>query len=301
LVVKPANRAYAVEVEAVQRLSPSFTRVIVTSDDFADLGCDGPDQRIKVVLPLPETGLRSFPVGHDWYEKWRLLPDADRNPIRTYAIRRADRATRRRVVDFVAHGDVGPASRWAATARVGDQLTVIAPDATSDEDAGGHEWNPGRATSLLIAGDETAVPAIAAILESLPAPARGTAFVEVPYEGDALALDKPAGIDLVWLPRAPTGASYGERLTAAVRAWAIGRARPGPKPAPTATATDDLDAEPDLLWDVPEPPEGEGLYAWLAGEAGAITGLRRFLVRDLGIDRSRVAFMGYWKLGRAEN
>jgi NADPH-dependent ferric siderophore reductase len=55
-----------------------------------------------------------------------------------------------------------------------------------------------------------------------------------------------------------------------------------------------------VLWEVPDAPADAGLYAWLAGEAGVITGLRRHLVRDLGIERSRVAFMGYWKAGRAE-
>jgi NADPH-dependent ferric siderophore reductase len=55
----------------------------------------------------------------------------------------------------------------------------------------------------------------------------------------------------------------------------------------------------DVLWDVPEAPTGSHLYAWMAGEAGAITGIRRYLVRDVGIDRGQIAFMGYWKRGRA--
>jgi NADPH-dependent ferric siderophore reductase len=43
-----------------------------------------------------------------------------------------------------------------------------------------------------------------------------------------------------------------------------------------------------------------GIYAWLAGEAGVIRALRRHLVSERGIDRRTVAFMGYWRIGRAE-
>ena len=56
-----------------------------------------------------------------------------------------------------------------------------------------------------------------------------------------------------------------------------------------------------LLWDSPDAPANGGFYAWLAGEAGAIKALRRFLVTDTGVDRTRVAFMGYWRMGRSES
>jgi NADPH-dependent ferric siderophore reductase len=107
---------------------------------------------------------------------------------------------------------------------------------------------------------------------------------------------------LTWLPRdAGAGAEqYGSLLGAAVRDWAGSWVAAHEA---ERTGADDalLNPESEVLWEVPAAREDAGLYAWLAGEAGAITGLRRHLVRELGIDRSRVAFMGYWKLGRAEN
>jgi NADPH-dependent ferric siderophore reductase len=266
--------------------------VTLRSEELADLGRPGPDQRIKLVFPLPGTGLSTFPRGEDWYGVWRGLPDERRNPIRTYTIRDADRAARRLVVDFAAHGETGPASRWVTHARTGDELLVLGPDASSDVDSGGFEWRPGAARTLLLAGDETATPAICAILESLPADARGAAFLEVPTADDALALRTPVGIEVAWLAR--DGAGYGDRLEQAVRSWASARA------TGHAAAEVALDEESEILWDVPTGPD-EGLYAWLAGESGAITRLRRYLVGELGIERSRVAFMGYWRLGRAEN
>ena len=285
-------RSFAVRVDRIDRLSPNFLRVTLASAELADLGRPGPDQRIKLVFPLPDTGFSTFPQCEDWYGAWRGLPDECRNPIRTYTIRDADPDARRLVVDFVAHGETGPASRWVTHARPGDELVVLGPDASSDVDSSGYEWRPGAARTLLLAGDETATPAVCAILESLPADAAGAVFLEVPTVEDALPVRAPAGVRVSWLAR--DGAHYGARLSHAVTSWA-GAWATGP-----GTTDIPLDEEREILWEVPTGPD-EGLYAWLAGESGAITRLRRHLVGELGIDRSRVAFMGYWRFGRAEN
>ena len=51
----------------------------------------------------------------------------------------------------------------------------------------------------------------------------------------------------------------------------------------------------------PDKPAGAmPFYAWIAGEAGVVKEMRRYLVRDVGIDRKQVAFMGYWRQGKAE-
>jgi NADPH-dependent ferric siderophore reductase len=72
-------------------------------------------------------------------------------------------------------------------------------------------------------------------------------------------------------------------------------------PAVALAAAEQADLPDIPLWDVPEGHSLDGdCYAWLAGEASAITALRRFLVREAGLDRRQVAFMGYWRLGRAE-
>lgn len=284
-----------VRVARTMRVSPNFVRIAFTGDDLARLGWDGPDQRIKLVLPLPDGRLPRLPEGDDWYARWRALPDADRPPLRTYTIRGADPGARELVVDFVIHGDEGPASRWAARAEVGDEIVALVPDGTKG-DAGGWEWRPGGADTVLLAGDETAVPAIAAILESLDPGARGSVFIEVPTAADELPLVHPTGVTVDWLPRDGAAAS-GSRLEDAVREWAAGALRSGGAPDGVVVEEDDE----DILWEVPATPDGAGLSAWLAGEAGAITRIRRHLVAERGVDRSRVAFMGYWKLGRAES
>ena len=81
----------------------------------------------------------------------------------------------------------------------------------------------------------------------------------------------------------------------------------GSHPRARASEVEEVDVDTDILWEVPRTAKGGAalksarLYAWLAGEAGAIKALRRHLVSERGVDRRAVAFMGYWRLGRAEN
>jgi NADPH-dependent ferric siderophore reductase len=289
---------FPVRVRAVRPLGASFVRVTFGGPDLGGFADHGDDQRIKLILPVHGRPLPAFPPGVDWYAAWRGWPAADRPPMRTYTVRAVRPGDRELDVDLVRHGDAGPASRWAGTAAAGDAALVIGPNAAHPGPTRAAAWNPppGR-PYLLLGGDETAVPAAAAILERLPADARGVAVLEVPVAGDVLDLAAPAGVAVRWLVRGDR--PHGAALTAAVRSAAAalttGPTGPG---GPGGGGEDDADGE---LRDVPEGTGAGGGYAWLAGEAGCIAGLRRHLVRDLGLDRGTVAFMGYWRRGRAES
>ncbi|WP_422769526.1 siderophore-interacting protein [Plantactinospora sp. WMMC1484] len=290
-------RHFAVAVRALTRLSPSFLRVTFTGDDLDAFADGGRDQRIKLVLPAADGGLDHLPTGPDWYARWRELAERQQPPIRTYTVR-AVRQHRREVdVDMVRHGDGGPATRWANRAAVGDRIVLIGPNARYAGDTGGVEFHPHHGDApLLLAGDETAVPAIASILGGLPAGARGTAFLEVPHVEDVLDLAAPPGVTVTWLAR--DGAAPGTHLVPAVVA-AAGELAPAGRPAPQAL--EEVDVDTAILWEVPDPSTtATGPYAWLAGEAGVVKTLRRHLVADRGWDRHLVAFMGYWRIGRAE-
>jgi NADPH-dependent ferric siderophore reductase len=296
-----------IEVVAVERLSPSFVRVEFGSPALADLGVDGPlyDQRIKLIFPAADGRLPSFEgADESWFDWWLDRPEAERGAMRTYTVRalRGSGADTRLVVDFVVHGagdESGPGGDWGANAEVGQRLITMAP--RRGIPFGGIEFAPGTAKRLLIVGDETAVPAVASILECLPPSARGAAFLEVPYAADVLTLRHPIGVEVHWLPR--DGAARGEAIHAAVLEHMGGE--------PVTPVVDEVD--PDL-WETPTfSSSGEDvdaavravghdlddLYAWIAGESSMVTGLRRALVRDLGVDRHQVAFMGYWRLGVA--
>lgn len=297
-------RIFDVRVSRIQDISPSFRRITFTGDDLDHCADNGYDQRIKLFLPLP-CGYDHLPRGAQWYPRWRELPDDLRHPVRTYTVRAVRQHLREIDVDLVLHGDAGPASRWAVHTEVGAPLAILGPDAHHGGPAGGIDFvPPPHADRLLIAGDETAVPAIAAILERLPRSARGEALLEVPCSGDRLPLDAPAGVAVRWLPR--DGAPHGSRLVPAVQAACV-RLVPCEAPRPEGVEPEDVDIDAGLLWEVPvdyatnEPlRQSAALYAWLAGEAGAIKTLRRHLVTGCGVDRKAVAFMGYWREGRAE-
>ncbi len=315
---RPAYRPFAVEVAGIRVLGPSFRRVTLTGPDLRWFGTHGHDQRVKLLLPLADGHLTD--VGQEdeetilagtWYERWRQTPEELRSPFRTYTVRAVRPAAREVDIDMVLHGDVGPASRWLTRAQVGDRLVLVGPDTRSRDHAIGADWAPGTATELLLAGDETAAPAICSILEGLPSGRRATAFVEVPEAGDVLDVTLPPGAELTWLVRG--GRAHGEELLPAVRAWVAGHAAVvDDARAVVRQALEDVDVDTQLLWDSPvlqiQPIDscgrgercGSDFYAWFAGEAAVIKTLRRLLVSEAGVCRRRVAFMGYWRQGRAE-
>lgn len=286
----------------VNRISPSFVRITFTGPEIAELATPGAiwDLRIKLIFPAVGKPLPVVPTAEGWYAGWTALPDTDRGSMRTYSIRdlRVEADHTEVDIDFVLHlapGLTGPASSWANAAAPGDELLIAGP--RRGYDWGGIEYHPGEATTILLAGDETAAPAIARTLEDSPADARGIAFIEVPDAADALPINAPAGIEVRWLPRG--AAPHGSLLIPTVLGF-LGSAPDGP--------VADVETE-DLVWETPtysglgeaiEPrkPHGER-YFWIAGESAVVTTLRRNLVKDLGIDRAQVAFMGYWRIGVA--
>ncbi|GIF21850.1 NADPH-dependent ferric siderophore reductase [Actinoplanes tereljensis] len=292
-------RFFSTEVRAVQRLSPSFVRVTFTGDDLDRFADNGFDQRIKLIPPLPGTGHEHLPTGEDWYTQWRELDDERRNPIRTYTIRAVRPELREIDVDMVLHGVHGPASRWVVEAVPGSTMFIMGPNADHDGVHGGIDFHPpAHAECILLGGDETAVPAISSILAGLPADATGEALLEVPDSGDVLDLVAPAGVRVTWLGR--DGAAHGAKLIPAMHA-AVRRLLGDDFLKTQATDLEDVDVDEELLWEVPEQvADVSKFYAWLAGEAAVIKTLRRHLVSECGVDRRSVAFMGYWRLGRAE-
>ena len=289
-------------VLAVERVSPTFARITFGGDALDDFGTPGGvfDQRIKLIFPAPGRPLPVIPEG-DWYQSWLAIPEDERGSMRTYSIRSlaVDDGETSVVIDFVLHlepGLTGPAATWASTAAAGDELLVIGP--RRGREGGGIEYSPGDAREILLAGDETAAPAIARILEDAAPSLQGSVFIEVPHADDILPIAAPAGVSVNWLPR--SGLSHGEVLIPAVLAH-LGD-------VVEKIEIEDADTE-NPLWETPHYSElGERVeaevnhadrYFWIAGESGVVTTLRRHLVKDLGIDRAQVAFMGYWRKGVA--
>ncbi|MGW9021979.1 siderophore-interacting protein [Leucobacter chromiiresistens] len=323
-----AYRLFDVVVTEVHRPSPGFVRVVLTGPGLERFRFIGTDQRVKILLPNDRGVIPPLGDGDGWYQAWCALADEDRPPMRTYTPRafHRDAAGARLTVDFARHAaDPGPASAWAEQAVVGDAMAILGPDAEYSGANTAVGWIPPRdARRLLIVGDDTALPAIAGILASLDRSACARVILEVGDAADAALLDADelradGRLELTVLERDES--NRGAALVAAVRA--LGEVFPGAAAATLETSRDgagrapsadlqEIDIDREILWEVPGMDAATGAplasdarrsegYAWLAGEAGAIKAIRRHLVSERGIDRQSVAFMGYWRRGRAEN
>ena len=261
-------RFFSLQVLRTRRLGPSLVRVTFGGDDLQAFHSDGRDQSLSLFLPHPGQSEPAVPYELDdgWWQAWRELPDDVRAVMRSYTLRALRREPDEIDIDFVLHTPAGPASRWAAKAAAGDRVVLLGP-AVADNRA--IRFRPPADTDLtLIWGDETAVPAVSAILESLPAGTRARAWLEVHDAGDIQDLVTEADAEITWLVR-DAGAVEGSPM------------------ALDALRTAQL-------------PSAEHPYAWIAGESGSVKQLRRHLVGERGIDRRRVTFVGYWRQGLSE-
>jgi len=255
-------------VARTERLSPSLIRVVLGGEELARVVTGGRDQRFKLFLPQPGQHAPVLPevLDLDWYGRWRALDPATRGVMRTYTVRDVRQDPAELDIDFALHGDLGPASRWAQRAVPGDRLAILAPLV---EDNGGVDFClPDDADWVLITADETALPAVANILGSLPPGTRVKAWIEVPHPEDRVPLPTKADADVTWLVR---GTESADRTT----------------PLLTAVSRTGL-------------PAGTP-YAWIAGEAACVRALRRHLINDRGFDRKSISFMGYWRQGETED
>ena len=154
-------------VLAVDDVTPNFRRVTLGGDSLADFISASFDDHVKLIFDTR----------------------GDAPVMRDYTPRRYDNGARELVLEFAQHGD-GPAAAWAAGARPGQTLTVAGPRGSfvipTDFD-----WH-------LLAGDETALPAIARRLEELPAGTRAIVLLDVP-ESDRRPLSSRAELDLRWV------------------------------------------------------------------------------------------------------
>ena len=317
---EPATIIARARVARVWQPCPTFARIAFQGPELEAFGTPGRtfDQRIKVLFP-PQSGLLPGLAGSaDWYTDWLALPEDERGAMRTYSIRdlRIEGRNTEVIVDFVLHtapGSMGPAALWASRAAPGDEVLLVGPR-RGRFDGGGIEFAPGDAARVLLAGDETAAPAIARILEDAAPDLLGDAYIELPGAGEELQINAPRGVRVHWLGRSQ----------AAPGALLVPRVLRGLGAVPGPASRDDA-ARPrmgrsvaeELVWETPEysalgepldQPAASGAplsgahadrYFWIAGESGVVTRLRRHLVRDLGVHRSRVAFMGYWREGVA--
>ncbi|MFG2945595.1 siderophore-interacting protein [Streptomyces adustus] len=272
-------RFFSLRVVRTRRLGPSLVRITFGGSDLAHFHSRGRDQSLSLFLPHPGQHEPAVPVelGDGWWQGWRELPDDVRAVMRSYTLRSLRRDalgdTAEIDIDFVLHGvepgaaaPAGPASRWASRAAAGDRVRLLGP-AVADNRA--IRFRPPEDTDLvLLWGDETALPAVSSILESLPAGTRARVWLEVHHAGTVQDLATAADAEITWLLRDEHAATEGPLALDALRAAHL--------------------------------PAARHPYVWIAGESGCVKQLRRHFVGERGIDRRRVTFVGYWRQGLSE-
>ncbi|GGY22716.1 siderophore-interacting protein [Paludibacterium paludis] len=198
-----------------------------------------------------------FPIRHGRNVKLMMpcLPGQGDGVVkRIYTIRHLNADAGTIDIDFVLHEPDGPASHFARHAAPGDSLQMIGPKGALTLPAG---------LPVFIAGDASALPAIGALLESLPADATGTALIHVPLPADEQALSCPPGVRLVWLHGGDTDILYRQAASSPVDDW-------------------------------------RDAFIWVAAESGLVRRLRDHYARHGRPGRHHTRIMGYWKAGQSE-
>jgi NADPH-dependent ferric siderophore reductase len=251
-VTPPDLRAVDVlTVTAVRDVTPSVRRVLLSGTATA-VEAAGPT--VNLLVPRVGDPAPRWPqVARDGRIVW---PEGAHGvALRSYTARRQDPAAGEVEIDFVLHGD-GPAAAWAAAAEPGALLGVAGSGAMGDRPAA---W-------LLLAGDETALPAITRILGAAPSTTRGIALLEVAGPAEEQPPAAPPGVEVRWLHRGPTAPGESTLLADAVAA---------------------LDR-----------PAGD-VFAWVAAESAAVRTIRADLRERWGLGRAQHHAIGYWRRGRA--
>jgi NADPH-dependent ferric siderophore reductase len=250
------RRAHTGTVRRKEQITPHMIRIVFGGEGLAAFTAgEFTDHYVKLQFPRPGV---AYPEPFD-LERIRAELPRDQWPlIRTYTVRAWDADAGELTLDFVYHGDEGVAGPWAQAARPGDEITFMGP--------GGAYAPRAEAGWHLMAGDESALPAIAASLERVPEGATARVFLEVGGPEEHQELPTAADAEIVWLHR--NGAAIGDALVSAVQ---------------------ELDFP------------GDDVHAFVHGEAEFVKRLRRHLRVERGLPMERLSISGYWRRGRDED
>jgi NADPH-dependent ferric siderophore reductase len=253
---RPARPVTEAVVTRVERLTPNMVRVVVGGEALRRIDAGAyTDHYLKVLFPQPGV---DYPEPFDMGVIRETMPAQAWPAIRTYTIRRWLPEIPEMWVDFVVHGDSGIAGPWAVRAVPGEPFRFMGP-------SGAYAPSPDADWHLL-AGDESALPAIGAALAGMPEGAPVRAFIEVAGPDEEQKLETPADAEITWLHRGDR--PIGEALVASVKAC--------------------------------EFPPG-AVQAFVHGEANLVRELRGYLRRDRAIPLAQLSISGYWRRGLNED
>ncbi|MEM8708211.1 MAG: siderophore-interacting protein [Actinomycetota bacterium] len=238
------------EVRSVERLSPSMVRVILAGGDLDAYEPSPATDAYVNARFLPQDSPITVPFSDEDLEG---VDPAHRPKPRRFTVRRWDASARELTIDFVAHGDVGYAGSWAQRAEPGDRLQFTGPGG-SYRPADDVDWH-------LMAGDESALPAIGASLEALPAGRRAEVIAVVDGPDCEIEMPSAGDVTITWLHR--DGAADIEALL------------------------------PDAVSAMTFP---EGSFdVFVHGEAAEVRAVRKHLLAERGVTKDNASISPYWR------
>jgi len=256
------------EVVGIQQLAPHMVRVLIGGSGFDTFKpSDFTDSYVKLVFVADDIDVTALPRPLT-IDSFAELPPQKRPSVRTITVRRVDPAARQIALDIVTHGEHGVAGQWAAAAQPGQPIYLMGPSGAYAPDPAA-DWH-------LLAGDESALPAIATALEALPANAIGKAFIEVAAPDDEIALTVPESVEVNWVYRGG-------------RADLVPEDRAGDH-APLVEAVTTAQWLPGQA------------QVFIHGEAQAVMhNLRPYIRKTRGVEAKWASSIsGYWRRGRTE-
>ena len=247
-VRRPPPPFRSVEVTRVESVTPWLRRVTLGGEALAGFTADEPAASVRLLIPRPGAAELVIPT---WRGNEFLLPDDTKPTIRTFTPRAFDPVALELDVDVVTHGH-GPASDWATGATLGVRAAVSGPGRGYGVDA--------DASHFVIAGDESAIPAVRQVVGALPLRAVAQVFIEVSRPDARTHISDRANAPITWLDLVDD-APPGSQLVAAMQ----------------------------------EAPLDADMPIWAAGEAASMQRIRRHCFETVGIPRAHCTIRGYWK------
>jgi NADPH-dependent ferric siderophore reductase len=259
--------AFLREMRVVSNIevTPLMRRVRLRGDNLERFTKDG--LHVRLLFPKHKNVTPQWPVmGENGIPVW---PVGEHELIgRAYTIRHIDVDAGIVDIDLVLHEtgddanddigqDAGYGARWALEARAGDIVGMTGP---------GGGAAPLTADWYLLAGDETALPAIARILENLPDGSKATVRIEIADKAEEQVFKTKAALDLQWLHR-----------------------------------NDNKDDKKELLYDavrkIDYPDHEENIFVWVGCEFSAFRSIRSFIRKEKKIAREKHHIVPYWRQG----
>lgn len=229
---------FQVTAKRCELVSPHMMRLTIDCSALVQIRPTLPAQWLKVYVPQPDSG---------------------RSVGRAYTVRRYDNTSHELDLDFFLHGDTGPIGAWASRVQPGDHFEISELRSRS-----GVDLTSGPEKFALF-GDETALPAIASIVEALPAQTAVRAYVIIDSAEEKRYFTDSAATAITWILRTHDGVEQMQEAAAA--------------------SLKEL---------------GKDARFWIAGESGDVKAVRTHLLQE-GVERHLIESSGYWKRGQADH